>query len=29
MTTWWSYRFSLRYLAPLFVAMVVDRRFAL
>jgi heme O synthase-like polyprenyltransferase len=29
MTTWWSYRFSLLYLALLFVAMVVDRRFAL
>jgi len=23
---WWSYRFSLLYLALLFVAMVVDRR---
>ena len=26
---WWSYRFSLLYLALLFVAMVVDRRLAL
>jgi protoheme IX farnesyltransferase len=26
---WWSYRFSLLYLALLFVAMVVDRRVAL